>query len=106
MELQKVDLTFRNIPNEFSLMQNVPNPFNPVTSIQFRLPEQSHVLLTVYDMLGRKVKTLVNETKDAGQFSVKWNGTTDRGESVGSGVYIYEIITPQYISTKKMVIIK
>ena len=106
MELHKVDLTFRNIPDEFALLQNVPNPFNPVTSIQYRLPEQAHVLLSVYDILGRKVRTLVNETRDSGTYSVRWNGTTDSGEAVGSGVYIYELTTPQFISTRKMIIIK
>ena len=106
MELQKVDLTFRNIPDEFALLQNIPNPFNPVTSIHYRLPEQSHVLLTVYDILGRKVRTLVNETKISGTYSIKWNGTTDSGEAVGSGVYIYELTTPQFTSSRKMIIIK
>jgi hypothetical protein len=106
MELQKVDLTFRNIPDEFALLQNVPNPFNPVTSIHYKLPEQTHVLLTVYDILGRKVRTLVNETKISGTYSIKWNGTTDSGKAVGSGVYIYELTTPQFTSTRKMIIIK
>ena len=106
MELRKVDLTFRNIPDEFALLQNVPNPFNPVTSIQFRLPEQSQVTLNVFDILGRKVRTLVNESKESGTYSVLWNGTTDSGESVGSGVYIYELTTPQFTSARKMIIIK
>lgn len=106
MELQKIDLTFRNIPDEFALLQNVPNPFNPVTSIHYKLPEQTHVLLTVYDILGRKVRTLLNETKVSGTYSIKWNGTTDSGKAVGSGVYIYELTTPQFTSTRKMIIIK
>jgi hypothetical protein len=106
MELRKVDLTFRNIPDAFALLQNVPNPFNPVTSIRFKLPERSQVILIVYDILGRKVRTLVNETKDTGTHAAVWNGTTDSGESVGSGVYIYELTTSQYTSAKKMIIIK
>ena len=106
MDLQKVDLTFRNIPDEFALLQNIPNPFNPVTSIQYRLPEQTHVMLSVYDILGRKVRTLVNELRESGTYYVMWNGTTDSGESVGSGVYIYELSTPRFTSARKMLIIK
>ena len=106
MELKKVDLKFRNIPDEFALLQNVPNPFNPVTTIQFKLPEESHVMLNIYDILGRKVNTLVNELKEPGSYSVKWDGKTTLGESVGSGVYIYEMNTQQFTSTRKMIIIK
>jgi hypothetical protein len=106
MELKKVDLKFRNIPDEFALLQNVPNPFNPVTTIQFKLPEESHVMLNIYDILGRKVNTLVNELKEPGSYSVKWDGKTTLGESVGSGVYIYEMNTQHFTSTRKMIIIK
>ena len=86
MELHKVDLIFRNIPQNFSLMQNTPNPFNPVTLIQYQVPKKSHIQIMVYDILGREIKTLISEAKDAGRFTVKWDGTTDMGESVGIGV--------------------
>jgi len=94
------------IPDEFAIHQNYPNPFNPVTTLRYDLPEQGHVRITIYDMLGRQVKTLINQTQDAGFKSVVWNATNTYGKPVSAGIYLYQIQAGEYISTKKMVLLK
>ncbi|MFQ6615154.1 MAG: carboxypeptidase regulatory-like domain-containing protein [Fidelibacterota bacterium] len=79
------------IPERFELAQNYPNPFNPVTTLRYGLPERSHVTLVIYDLLGRRVRTLVSRIEDPGYKSVLWNGTDGLGRSVSAGVYIYRI---------------
>ena len=95
-----------SIPEVFSLHQNYPNPFNPVTTLRYDLPENSLVNITVYDMLGRQVKTLMAQTQDAGYRSIIWDATNDYGKPVSAGIYLYQINAGQYISTKKMVLLK
>ena len=94
------------IPTQFTLHQNYPNPFNPVTTLRYDLPVNGFVNITVYDMLGRKVKTLINQTQDTGYRSVIWNATNDYGRPVSAGIYLYQIQAGQYISTNKMVLLK
>jgi len=94
------------LPDEFALHQNYPNPFNPVTTLRYDLPEPGLVNITIYDMLGREVKTLINQTEDAGYRSVIWNATNDYGKPVSAGIYLYQIQAGEYISTKKMVLLK
>jgi len=94
------------LPDEFSLRQNYPNPFNPITTLRYDLPENSYVNVTVYDMLGRKVKTLINQTQDAGYRSVIWDATNDYGKPISAGIYLYQIQAGGYTSTKKMVLLK
>ena len=94
------------IPTQFALHQNYPNPFNPITTIQYDLPERSEIQITVLDLLGRKVITLVSEIQDAGYKSVKWNATNSLGQSVSAGVYFYQIIAGDYVQTRKMVLLK
>ena len=94
------------IPLKYILHQNYPNPFNPITTLQYDLPENGLVNVTVYDMLGRQVKTLINQTQEAGYKSVIWNATNDYGKPVSAGVYLYQIQAGEYISTKKMVLLK
>jgi len=96
----------RNIPKTFSLNQNYPNPFNPVTTLRYDLPENGPVNITIYDMLGRQVKTLINQTQDAGYKSLIWDATNDYGKPVSAGIYLYQIQAGEYISTKKMVLLK
>jgi hypothetical protein len=93
-------------PLEFKLCQNYPNPFNPETQIQFYLSTPSDVRLTVYDIQGNEVRTLLNEYKESGNYSVGWNGQNGVGGRVSSGVYIYILKLKDIISTKKMVLIK
>ena len=66
-----------------------PNPFNPITTLRYDLPENSLVTITIYDMLGRQVKTLINQAQDAGFKSVVWNATNDYGKQVSAGIYLY-----------------
>ena len=94
------------MPNSYSLLQNYPNPFNPVTKLRYDLPENSHVNITIYDMLGRAVKTMVNQHQNAGHRSIIWDGTNDYGNPVSTGVYLYQIQSGAYIQTKKMVFLK
>jgi hypothetical protein len=88
------------LPKVYALEQNYPNPFNP-TTIRYALPKQSHVVLEVYDILGRQVKTLVNEMERAGEYSVVFDG-----RSLASGVYIYRIVADHYTAVKKLLLEK
>ncbi|MEE9166820.1 MAG: T9SS type A sorting domain-containing protein, partial [Candidatus Neomarinimicrobiota bacterium] len=94
------------IPSRFALRQNYPNPFNPVTSISFDLPTDGDISLTVYNMLGQKVATLVNEVRTAGSHTVTWDGTTDAGIALATGVYLYRIDAGDFGATKKMILLK
>jgi len=94
------------LPHAFYLYNNYPNPFNPVTTLRYGLPENGLVNITIYDMLGREVKTLINQTQDAGYKSVIWDATNDYGKTVSAGIYLYQIQAGEYISTKKMVLLK
>ena len=93
-------------PNKFSLYQNYPNPFNPVTRINYGLPIQGNVNITIYDMMGGIVKTLINGSQTAGHKSIQWNATNDRNEPVPSGLYLYRIQAGEFRQTKKMVLLK
>ena len=94
------------IPMQFTIHQNYPNPFNPVTTIRYDVPENGLVNIIIYDILGRRVKTLISQTQTAGQRSVQWNATNDYGKPVSAGVYLYQIQTGKHISTKKMLLLK
>ena len=94
------------LPVTYTLHQNYPNPFNPVTRLRYDLAENSLVNITIYDMMGRQVKTLINQTQDAGYRSIVWNATNDYGKPVSAGIYLYQIQAGKYISTKKMVLLK
>ena len=94
------------IPEQFSLHQNYPNPFNPVTTLRYDLPENALINITIYDMLGRQVKTLMDQTQDAGYRSIIWDATNDYGKPVSAGIYLYQIQAGEYMQTKKMVLLK
>ena len=89
-----------------SLFQNVPNPFNPSTSIGFYLPERCHVRIDVYDVTGRLVSTLMNEVRSGGSHTAEWNGVDRTGKAVASGVYFYRLIAGKTVLTKKMVMLR
>jgi len=93
-------------PEEFSFHQNYPNPFNPVTTLRYDLPENGLVTIIIYDMLGREVKTLINQTQETGYRSVIWDATNDYGNPVSAGIYLYQIQAGEYMQTKKMVLLK
>ena len=94
------------LPEVFALHQNYPNPFNPITSLRYDLPADGLVNITIYDMMGRIVKTLVNGSQTAGYKSIQWNATNDRNEPVSAGLYLYTIQTGEFRQTKKMVLLK
>jgi photosystem II stability/assembly factor-like uncharacterized protein len=90
-------------PDKFVLWQNYPNPFNPTTTIRYELPKTGKVVLTIYNLLGQEVKTLVNEIQTPGNKWITWHGRDNQGDVVGSGVYIYSIRTGSAIHARKMV---
>ena len=94
------------IPVTFALEQNYPNPFNPSTTINFALPKDAGVSLKVYDVLGREVRTLVNDKVNAGYHEVVWDGRNAFGAQVASGMYIYRITAGDFTSSKKMMMLK
>ena len=94
------------IPNKHSLRQNYPNPFNPITNIAYSIPETEKVNLSIFNIKGQIVKTLVNETKQSGYYSVRWNGTNNSGIKVASGLYFYKLSAGKTILNKKMILLK
>jgi hypothetical protein len=94
------------IPRTFALRQNVPNPFNPVTVIQYQLPSEAHVTIDVFNIAGKLVTTLVDEAQDAGVKAVTWDGTNATGEKVASGIYMYRMQAGDHASRKMMVLLK
>jgi len=95
-----------NVPLAFELLQNFPNPFNPSTEIHFTIPKFDHVTLEVFDLLGRKVKTLVNEQRHAGSHTVTWNSINSANQHVASGMYFYRLRAGDLTSVKKMLLLK
>ena len=94
------------LPNRFDLHQNYPNPFNPVTSINYQLAGDAQVTLTIYDIMGQKIRTVVNENHSSGFHSVLWDGKDNYNNPVSSGVYIYRIHAGDYIQTRKMILMR
>ena len=94
------------IPDVFALHQNYPNPFNPVTNIRYDIPENAHVRMVIYDILGRHVRTLVNRDHDPGFYDVLWDGRNDLGEQISSGVYFYQIKAGNFNKNAKMIVVK
>ena len=93
-------------PARSSLSQNYPNPFNPTTTIAFSLAAKGHVRLNVYNVSGQLVRTLANETRDSGAYSLTWDGRDQAGSPVSSGVYFYKLVSGSFSQTKKMVLLK
>ncbi len=98
---QKVDFKGSELPATYSLEQNYPNPFNPSTTINYQLPQNGFVTLKIYDILGKEVATLVNEQKNQGRYSVDFDASR-----LASGVYIYQLRANDYMSSKKMLLLK
>jgi hypothetical protein len=94
------------VPTAYSLSQNHPNPFNLSTEIAFELPEASVVSLRIYNIQGQLVRSLVSEPRSAGYHSVAWDGRTDAGNVVSSGMYLYRLVSGDYSSTRKMILLK
>ena len=93
-------------PTEFSLNQNYPNPFNPSTSISYDLAKDAIVTITIYDLMGRSIKTLVDNKQIAGSRSVRWDATNNVGQPIPAGMYVYSIQADDFRQTKKMILLK
>jgi hypothetical protein len=110
VEWEEVDQT--QLPKEFGLRQNYPNPFNPTTVIEYALPKASDVKIQIYNILGQKVRNLVDEQQDPGYKRIHWDGTDDSGKEVSSGVYFYRIVArtdqgnEDFVKCKKMTLLK
>ena len=94
------------LPERFTLHQNYPNPFNTVTKLDYDLPEDAMVNITVFDMMGKVVRTLVNDQQSAGYKTLQWNAMSNSGQPVSSGLYIYTIQTGEFSKTRKMILLK
>jgi hypothetical protein len=95
------DVVNNSIPTKYTLQQNFPNPFNPTTTIQYEIPKQTHVIINIYNCIGQRVTTLVNENVLPGYFRTVWNSA-----GCASGIYFYQIITNEFVQTKKMILLK
>jgi hypothetical protein len=95
-----------NKPTAFLLSQNYPNPFNPVTNFKLSLPKTSHVKMEIFNIVGQRVRTLLDENMRAGVFVVDWNGKDEKGVEVSSGVYFYRVVAGSFSDIKKMVLLR
>jgi hypothetical protein len=99
--ITSIHITSSELPSEFFLRQNYPNPFNPTTTIKFQITISKFVKLSVFDMLGHEVATLMNEQLKPGMYEVEWDGT-----GYSSGTYYYKLFAGDYVETKKMILMK
>ena len=98
---------FQTRPEAFALANNYPNPFNPATTIKYALPQAADVELTVYNVVGQAVRTLVAEHQNAGRYVVEWDATNDSGHSLSSGMYFYRLeASGEFLEVKKMLLLK
>jgi len=105
-DVQHLSLANTTIPNQFELYQNYPNPFNPVTTLQYALPGDALVNITIYDIMGRQVKTLINRSQTAGYKSIQWDATNDNNQPVSAGLYLYTIQAGEFRQVRKTVLLK
>ena len=101
-QLEEVEI----LPSDYTLMQNHPNPFNPSTAISYALPEETQVILEIFNINGRLVSTLVDARQSAGLYTATWDGRDSNGRFLGSGIYFYKLNTPDGVLTKKMTLIR
>ena len=94
------------LPEKITLHQNYPNPFNPTTTISYDLPKRSQVTLGIYDIVGKQIKTLVNQSQDTGTKIAIWDGTDDLSRFVSAGVYLYQVQAGEFTQARKMLLLK
>ncbi|OVE80204.1 hypothetical protein BVY01_00635, partial [bacterium I07] len=95
-----------NIERTFKLFQNFPNPFNPSTMISYQIPQTGFVNIEIFNMMGQRVRTLVDDVKNSGYYDVNWDGRNDHGEIVENGIYVYQMQCEGFIQRKKMTFLK
>ncbi len=95
-----------SVPSGFTLSQNYPNPFNPTTFIRYGLPRSSRVRLTIYNILGTKIRTLVDATQAAGEHTVAWDAKDNYGDTVASGIYFYRLETENSLLSQNMMLLR
>lgn len=103
---EEVNQLIKTIPKAYHLSQNYPNPFNPVTTINYQIPTDQRVRLSIYNILGQEVKTLVNSEQFAGYYTIRWDGSNNSYAKLSSGTYFYVIQTENYRQVKKMLLLK
>jgi flagellar hook assembly protein FlgD len=101
-----INFDFNQTPSGFELFQNFPNPFNPMTIIQYNLPISTKVSIIIVDSHGALINTLLTKDQTAGKKSIIWNGENNKGAKVSTGIYFYRLKTKQFSTTNKMVYIK
>ena len=101
-----VDKTQESFPSKFKLFNNYPNPFNPVTTIRYQVAKETNVKIEIFNSIGQKVRTLVNETKSEGYYSIEWDGKGDFNMTLSSGVYFYKMTAGTFVSVQKMAFLK
>ena len=101
-----LSLDNNTVPTVFALHQNYPNPFNPTTQIRYDLPEDQFVSISIYDVMGRKIRSLMNTSQTAGYHTIRWDARNDMGEGISAGVYFYSIEARDFRQTKKMILLK
>ena len=102
----EIEFTDNFISKNFILNNAYPNPFNPVTNIRYGLPKESEVNITIFDITGRKIKTLINSRQEAGWHDIKWNGANEQNTKVGSGMYLYKIAAENFSEVRKILLIR
>ncbi|HEX7400990.1 MAG TPA: FlgD immunoglobulin-like domain containing protein [candidate division Zixibacteria bacterium] len=105
-ELKREEVKNFSQPKDFSLSQNFPNPFNPQTSIRYALPQDANVKLVIYNVLGQRIKTLVDGHQTAGYNTIWWDGNDENGDQVASGIYFYRLEAGKFSEVKKMMLLK
>jgi len=93
-------------PNSFSLKQNYPNPFNPLTKIEYWVPKRSHIKVKIFNILGEKIKTLVDGEKERGLHTENWDGANQQGVPVANGIYLYQLQADEFVNTNKMILLR
>jgi flagellar hook assembly protein FlgD len=93
-------------PADFNLAQNFPNPFNPSTTIAYALPQESSVRLTIYNIVGQQIRTLVDDAQTAGSYKIQWDARDDSGQQVATGFYIYRLEAGSFSAVHKMTLVK
>lgn len=93
-------------PDNYELFANYPNPFNPSTHIKYSIPNESHVVLTIYNIVGQKIATLVDQIQEGGTYTANWSGASDNGIRVSSGLYLYRLEAGNFTATRKMILLK